>query len=122
AMQIKMVTRSGSNSWHGGLFEQHRNQSLNANNYFNNLNKLPRDHMVFNQFGGMVGGPIKKNKLFFFAHYEAFQLPQTYVEPTGTVLTASARAGIFKYPGNTTGVDLYKLAAANGFPSTPDPI
>jgi hypothetical protein len=44
AMQVKMVTRSGSNTWHGGLFEQHRNQSLNANAYFNNLNgTAPRD-------------------------------------------------------------------------------
>lgn len=41
AMQVKMVTRSGSNNWHGGVFEQHRNQSLNANAYFNNLNSQP---------------------------------------------------------------------------------
>ena len=45
AMQVKMVTRSGTNDWHGGLFEQHRNQSLNANAYFNNLNSQPRDHL-----------------------------------------------------------------------------
>src|SRR5215471_11422462 len=97
SMQVKMVTRSGSNDYHGGLFEQHRNQSLNANAYFNNLNSQPRDHLVFNQFGGMVGGPIKKNKLFFFGDMEAFQLPQTYTEPTGTVLTPEARSGIFRY-------------------------
>ena len=93
-----MVTRSGSNTWHGGLFEQHRNQSLNANSYFNNLNgTAPRDHLVFNQFGGLVGGPIKHNKLFFFTHVEVFQLPQTYTEPTGTVLTPEAINGIFRY-------------------------
>src|SRR5215471_15416412 len=98
AMQVKMVTRSGSNSWHGGLFEQHRNQSLNANSYFNNLNgTAPRDHLVFNQFGGLVGGPVVHNKLFFFTHVEAFQLPQTYTEPTGMVLTPAARSGIFTY-------------------------
>src|SRR2546423_1944478 len=49
ALQLKMVTRSGTNQWHGGLFEQHRNQYFNANYYFNNIQKLPRDHMVFNQ-------------------------------------------------------------------------
>ena len=98
AMQVKMVTRSGSNTWHGGLFEQHRNQSLNANSYFNNLNSTaPRDHLVFNQFGGLVGGPIKQNKLFFFTHVEVFQLPQTYTEPTGQVLTPEAINGIFRY-------------------------
>ena len=58
AMQVKMVTRSGTNDWHGGLFEQHRNQSLNANAYFNNLNgTAPRDHLVFNQFGGWSAAP-----------------------------------------------------------------
>jgi len=123
AYQVKMVTRSGSNDWHGGLFEQHRNQDLNANYYFNNINSQPRDHMVFNQFGGQVGGPIKHNKLFFFAHYEDFRLPQTYTEPTGTVLTPSAIAGNFTYSANGTvrTVNLYTLAAAGGFPSTPDP-
>src|SRR5215831_1327740 len=122
AMQVKMVTRSGSNAFHGGLFEQHRNQYFNANSYFNNLNgTAPRDHIVFNQFGGFVGGPIKRNKLFFFAHMEALQLPQTYTEPQGRVLTADALNGIFT-GSNGAKYDLYKIAAANGFPSTPDPI
>ena len=126
AMQVKMVTRSGSNTWHGGLFEQHRNQSLNANAYFNNLNgTAPRDHLVFNQFGGLVGGPVMRNKLFFFTHVEIFQLPQTYTEPTGTVLTPEAINGIFRYrdtAGAVRSVNLFQLAAANGFVSTPDPI
>ena len=124
ALQLKMVTRAGTNTWHGGLFEQHRNQFFNANYYFNNLTSQPRDHIVFNQFGGMVGGPIKKNKLFIFAHMEAFELPQTYTEPTGMVLTPEALQGIFRWgdnKGNFKSVNLYQLAAANGFPSTPDP-
>ncbi len=125
AMQVKMVTRSGSNAFHGGLFEQHRNQDLNANAYFNNLNGQPRDHLVMNQFGGLIGGPIKKNKLFFFVHMEAFQLPQTYTEPTGTVLTPEAASGIFRYrdtAGTVRSVNLYQIAAGAGFTSTPDPI
>ena len=126
AMQVKMVTRSGSNSWHGGLFEQHRNQSLNANAYFNNLNgTAPRDHLVFNQFGGLIGGPIKRNKLFFFTHVEIFRLPQTYTEPQGQVLTTDALNGVFRYRDSANvvhRVDLYQIAAANGFPSTPDPM
>ena len=124
AYQVKMVTRSGSNEWHGGLFEQHRNQALNANYYFNNINNQPRDHIVFNQFGGNVGGPIKKNKVFFFGAFEGFRLPQTYTEPTGTVLTSGAAAGQFTYSsgGVVRTVDLYQLAASKGFTSTPDPI
>jgi len=125
ALQMKLVTRSGSNQWHGGLFEQHRNQYFNANYYFNNINSQSRDHVVFNQFGGLIGGPIKKNKLFFFVHMEALQLPQTYTEPTGLVLTPNAAAGNFQYKdssGNVRTVNLYQLAAANGFTSTADPI
>ncbi len=125
AFQVKMVTRSGTNEFHGALFEQHRNQDLNANYYFNNIQGQPRDHIVFNQFGGYVGGPIKKNKLFFFGHMEAFRLPQTYTEPTGMVLTPAAVSGIFTYKdsgGTVRTVNLYQLAASGGFPSTPDPI
>src|SRR5262245_14649507 len=125
AMSIKMVTRSGSNAWHGGLFEQHRNEKFNANGYFNNLNSQPRDHMVFNQFGGHLGGPILRNKLFFFVHYERFELPQTYVEPATTVLTPEAASGLFRYrdsAGAVRTVNLFQLAGASGFPSTPDPL
>ena len=125
ALQMKMVTRSGTNEWHGGLFEQHRNQFFNANFYFNNINNQPRDHIVFNQFGGLLGGPIKKNKIFFFVHMEAFQLPQTYTEPTGTVLTAEARQGLFRYRdsgGVVRTVNLLNLAGGAGFTATVDPI
>ena len=125
ALSMKMVTRSGSNEWHGGLFEQHRNELFNSNAYFNKLNSQPRDHMVFNQFGGRLGGPVLKDKLFFFVHAEIFQLPQGYTEPTGTVLTPEAAQGIFRYrdtSGVVRSVNLYQLAAANGFPSTPDPL
>jgi hypothetical protein len=124
SMQVKMVTRSGSNDFHGGLFEQHRNQYFDANSYFNNLNgTAPRDHIVFNQFGGFVGGRIIRNKLFFFGHMEALQLPQTYTEPTGRVLTPDAINGIFTYFGGGTvhQVNLLQLAAANGFASKLDP-
>ena len=125
ALSMKMVTRSGSNEWHGGLFEQHRNELFNSNAYFNKLNNQPRDHMVFNQFGGRLGGPVLKDKLFFFVHAEIFQLPQGYTEPTGTILTPEAAQGIFRYrdtSGAVRSVNLYQLAAANGFPSTPDPL
>jgi hypothetical protein len=124
AVQMKLVTRSGTNSWHGGLFEQHRNQFFNSNYYFNNLTNQPRDHIVMNQFGGTIGGPIKKNKLFFFANPEIFQLPQTYTEPVGQVLTPEAAQGIFRWgdnKGNFQSRNLLQLAAAAGFPSTIDP-
>jgi hypothetical protein len=125
ALQMKLVTRNGTNEFHGGLFEQHRNQFFNANYYYNNINSQPRDHVVFNQFGGLIGGPIKKNKLFFFGHVEILRLPQTYTEPTGQVLTPEAVAGNFRYRdtnGAVKTVNLFQVAGAAGFTSTPDPI
>ncbi len=64
--QVSAVTRSGSNALHGSLFEFIRNGSLNARNYF----APKRDDLKRNQFGGVIGGPIQKDKLFFFAGYQ----------------------------------------------------
>ncbi|MBM3789903.1 MAG: hypothetical protein FJW35_06070, partial [Acidobacteria bacterium] len=122
AVQIKFVTKSGSNEFHGGGFWQHRNTSLNANYYFNNINGLPRDRIILNQMGGRLGGPIiipklfnGRDRAFFFVNFEEFRLPQTY-DVSRTVLTDSARSGIFRQ------VDLYQLAGSKGFPGTPDPM
>jgi len=125
AAQIKYVTRRGANDFHGGLFWHHRNGVFNANYYFNNVDGLPRDRILFNQAGGLLGGPIRRNRLFFFVHYEAFRLPQTYASPNQTVLTPEARQGLFRYGvsgGQARSVNLYQLAAARNFPATPDPV
>ena len=61
-----MVTKSGTNDWHGDAFEYFRNGDMNARNFF----AAARDTLKRNQFGGVFGGPIKKNKLFFFLGYE----------------------------------------------------
>jgi Carboxypeptidase regulatory-like domain len=67
---VDVVTKSGTNEFHGDVWEYFRNTDLNANNYFFNQNKLPRGVLNQNQFGGTVGGPIKKDKLFFFGSYQ----------------------------------------------------
>jgi hypothetical protein len=137
AGQVKFITKSGKNDFHGGTFWQHRNTAFNANYYFNNINGLERDRMILNQFGGNLGGPIKRNKAFFFHNFEEFRLPQSYRVPnTGstTVPTADAVNGIFKYQDTATRqirtVNLYQLAAARNqtlpatvrqFPTTGDP-
>ena len=71
--QVSLVTRSGSNQWHGGLFETHRNTVTNANDFFNNAAGVPRPQLLRNIFGGNVGGPVKKDRAFFFFTYEGFR-------------------------------------------------
>jgi len=67
---VNFITKSGTNKFHGDLFEFFRNDKLNARNYFNAAPAVkPEDRL--NQFGGTIGGPIKKDKIFFFAAYEA---------------------------------------------------
>ena len=64
--QVSVVTKGGSNSFHGSLYEYNRNTLTSANNWFSNRSGVPRAALVRNQYGGSLGGPILKNKLFFF--------------------------------------------------------
>jgi hypothetical protein len=117
--QLKFVTKSGTNSYHGGVFWQHRNTFFNSNYYFNNINGLPRDLIKLNQGGFHAGGPVKKNKLFFFVNYEIYRLPssstfsRTVLPPTGST-GANTWAGNYTYKqtnGNINTVNLFTLAA-----------
>lgn len=67
---INVVTKSGTNELHGSVFEFYRDKSLNANDVVNKINNRPKSPYHFNQFGGSVGGPIKKEKSFFFFNYD----------------------------------------------------
>ncbi|HJZ99332.1 MAG TPA: carboxypeptidase-like regulatory domain-containing protein [Candidatus Solibacter sp.] len=115
AAQVKFVTKSGTNLWRGGLFWQTRNTFFNANYYFNNINGLPRDRIILNQVGGQLGGPIRRNRIFFFVAYDASRLPQSY-PGARTILTDTARQGVFTYLDTATRLprtaNLFQLAAA----------
>ncbi len=106
---IELITRSGTNKFHGNLFEYHRNTVLNANNFFNNSSlqpngtATPRPKFIQNQFGGSFGGTVLipklyngKDKLFFFFNYQGSRVAQQ-VSRNRTVLTPEAKAGIFRY-------------------------
>jgi hypothetical protein len=72
---INILTKSGTNLWHGSLFEYVRNSAFDARNYFNTVTQTdgtasPQSPFKNNQFGGSLGGPVRKNKTFFFAAYE----------------------------------------------------
>src|SRR5947209_13403721 len=67
---VNVVTKSGTNSFHGTAFEFFRNTALNANTWFRNYQGLPKPVLNSNQYGGVFGGPIKKDRLFFFVSYQ----------------------------------------------------
>jgi len=88
--QFEMVTKSGTNKFHGALNEYHRDTDLEANEWFNNFNGVPRGALIRNQFGGNVGGPIWKDKAFFFFDYngrrDTLNGSQTRTVPTDSFL------------------------------------
>ncbi len=92
---ISVSLKSGTNQFHGTAFEFLRNNVLNANEWSNNFQGLPRPLLRWNEFGGAVGGPIKKNKLFFFVDYQGSRFDQPATGSGFTVLTAAERNGDF---------------------------
>ncbi|MGH9470485.1 MAG: carboxypeptidase regulatory-like domain-containing protein [Terriglobia bacterium] len=94
------VVKSGANSFHGELYDYHRNSALAAAEYSDNLFGLPKTLNIANTFGGAVGGPIQKNKTFFFGSYEGFRQLQP-ATVSDSVPTASMRNGDFTGSGYT---------------------
>ena len=86
---INVVTKSGSNSFHGDAFEFLRNTDLDARNYFDNTRGAFRQ----NQFGGTLGGPIKKQRVFFFADYQGTRTVEGITSPETSVPSLADRSG-----------------------------
>ena len=91
---VNISIKSGTNSYHGSVFEFLRNDKFNANSWSNNLSGTPKAAIRYNQFGATVGGPIIKDRLFFFADYEGLRNPTTSTQQI-KVLSAPERAGNF---------------------------
>jgi hypothetical protein len=96
SMQINFTTRRGSNDLHGRLFEDFRNSALNANSWRNNASGVAKPHFELNDFGGAIGGPILKDKLFFFGSFANARQPGSS-SVSATFLTAAAQTGNFTY-------------------------
>jgi outer membrane receptor protein involved in Fe transport len=100
---VNIVSKSGTNEWHGSAYEFHRNRALNAANFFFNRNRtrdalgnLPKKpQFTLNQWGATLGGPVVKNKTFFFFNYEGFELRETQ-QAIRTVPTTLQRQGDFR--------------------------
>ena len=118
SMQINFVTRRGSNAFHGRVFEDFRNAALNAQswandtaNYLDPTSPQIKNPVKLNDFGGSVGGPIIKDKLFFFGTFAESRQPGT-VNANNWLFTPAAQSGMFTYVdknGATQTVNLYQI-------------
>jgi hypothetical protein len=140
---VNATIKSGTNSFHGDVWEYFRNDVLNANSWPNQihltngqLDPLPKDKIRWNMFGATVGGPVIKNRLFFFADYQGqrFDIPSSTTANTmfspnerlgdfSALCTDSSKGGSFSGPGGIcaggTGVQLYNPCASFTGPCTP---
>lgn len=127
AVQIKFVTKSGTNSWTGTAYEYLRHDALNANSWFRNRDlppdpktgKAPKNQLRQYTQGFAQGGPIKRDKAFFFFNYEEQRSPSSSTLQRN-ILTPEAASGVFTY-GNGLKQNVLQIAAANGQLSTVDP-
>lgn len=102
--QIALVTKSGTNQWHGSLYEFHRNTITTANDFFNNQaidtitgKSLPRPKLLRNVFGGSLGGPIIKNRVFFFVNYEGRRDASEFLNSRAGIPTETFKQGILTF-------------------------
>ena len=135
---VNATIKSGTNAFHGDVWEFLRNDKLNANSWSNNLAypALPKAKLRWNMFGGTVGGPILKNKLFFFADFQdqRFDIPSSAGQDTvftaaervgdfSAICTDSTKGGSFTGPGGIckggSGVQLYNPCASFTAPCIP---
>ncbi len=122
--QTTLVSRSGSNSFHGDAYWYTQNSEFNANTWDNNRVGIPEPGLKDNRVGVSVGGPIIKDRTFFFANYEIHRFPND-VDFTDTVPTATLESGILQFPDATGTVNQYNLAtstacgASGGSPCDP---
>jgi hypothetical protein len=121
--QISLVTKSGSNDWHGALFEANRNTTLTANDFYNNSSGIGRPKLIRNTFGGAVGGPIIKNRFFFFYSYEERKDISETPAPSRPVPLASLGQGLVRFKNPSGGIITITTAQLNTiFPAGMNPV
>jgi hypothetical protein len=117
---INVVSRGGTNQFHGSLFEYFRNDVLAANDFFSNASGRARPSLRYNQYGGTFGGPIIKNRTFFFFAYEGLREGIPTIVTT-SVPTALQRLGDFSQTFSSTGqlVTIYDPTSTRVDPNNP---
>ncbi|MEI9972522.1 MAG: carboxypeptidase-like regulatory domain-containing protein [Ignavibacteriota bacterium] len=116
---VNLVMKNGTNQFHGDLYDYLQNGRLNANNFENNLNGIPVQLVKENQFGGTIGGPIVKNKLFFFGSFEGYveNIPFTTVQNVPPAyLHPQSGQGVNFTPSGFTIYQPFSAACSTGAP------
>jgi hypothetical protein len=128
---VSVSIKSGTNSYHGDVWEFFRNDVLNANSWSNNFSGTSRDKLRWNMFGGTVGGPVLKNKLFFFADYQGQRFDHPSSTSFITAFTPAEKNGDFSAlcpagfnagvctSSSGTNIQLYNPCASFTAPCTP---
>lgn len=121
--QVELVTRSGTNEFRGNGYEFLRNTALDSNSYFNKRAGIDKEILERNQFGGSLGGPIRRGKAFFFFNYDGQRRTQE-VSTVHTVPTAALREGTYRFvtqacPGQTAARNFPGCVDASGNPVVP---
>jgi carboxypeptidase family protein/TonB-dependent receptor-like protein len=122
---VNAVSRSGTNAFHGSAYEFFRNSKLDAANFFENANGLPRSPFKRNQFGGAIGGPIRKDRTFFFADYEGIRQSKGVPTPDSVPSDAARHGIVFDSNGNLEDQHaciFQGWTSANGCPTTGAPV
>ena len=122
AVQVKFVTRAGTNNYTGSGYYFYRQDEFNANTWFNNRNGNPKPALLQKQGGVRIGGPILRNRAFFFVNWEETRNPSD-TSRQRILLSTQAQQGIYTYTasGVTRSINVLDLAAANNFTSAVDP-
>ena len=111
--QVQIVTKRGTDQWHGTGYEYYLDNNLNANTWQNNFNGIPNPSYHYSRFGGAIGGPIIPKRIlggktYFFANYEGFRFPQsTTIERA--VPSAAMRLGLLQFPDANGVTQFYNL-------------
>ena len=116
---IDVVTRSGSNTFHGSLSEFFRNDIFDARSFFSRVGSVPKPELRQNQYGGSIGGPIIRNKTFFFGDYEGFRQVYGQTTYTSTVPSVAEYDDINSINGGTPQALINSGNGTQGLPVNP---
>ena len=116
ATSVRMVTPSGTNTFRGSVFEFNRDSKFSANSFFNNASRVAKPELSRHQFGGRLGGPIVRNRLFFFANYEGFRQETQTSQNLTIPANADFLNGVYRYVDLTGQVRSVNVMQLTGLP------